>query len=149
MKKWISILVGVIILVFATNAGCFWAEDEMLTDPRPRKVVESHNIELATKYPEFTITDIWIDASGYVIFIDWNNDGIEDTAHIHQVVFFMEDGTPVFVCQGNHAPDEVREGIEEWIRHHSAKGRPNEETVSRTISVLDDRHRVRWNASKR
>ena len=110
------------ILGIAQNAGCFWVDDVTKTDVRAYAVIKHHCKTSVAMYPDFVITAIWIDESGYAVFVDFDGDGIEDIAHVHQVYFYMEDGSPVYICQGNHNPEDFREQIKEWIFMHSVKG---------------------------
>jgi hypothetical protein len=143
MKKILAWVMGLLIL--ATPASAFWVEEEMLKDPRPYKVIRSHDPMLPNAA---VITDIWVDESGYIIFIDRNNDGIEDTAHVHANAFQLEDGTAVIVCYGDVNPIEARKHIQEYIRLHSAaQGGKDEETISKLSSSGDDLGRMRRDAS--
>lgn len=138
MKKILAWIMGLVIM--ATPASAFWAEDEYLSDPRPNAVVKNHSKYGGTN---FTITDIWIDESGYIIFVDYGKDGTEDKAHVHQVIFYLESGEPVIVCRGDMNPKEARKHINEYIKQHSAKGdNVNEKAISKPSSSGDDLGRL-------
>jgi hypothetical protein len=118
-----------IILLWASSAYGFWADEEQKTDVRPYAIIKAHNPKLSDTA---VITDIWMDESGYIIFVDVNADGKEDYAHIHQIMFYTEDGSPIIVCRGDHDPKEIRKFIEKHIRLHSAAGerKVNEKIIS-------------------
>ena len=120
MNKILAWLVGAILLLGVATPACgFWADEEMKKDVRPYAVISAHVKNIDLHYPDYIITDIWLDNSGYIIFVDMDNDGKDDFAHVHRVVFYLEDGTPIFICEGNVPPDEARAAIEEFIRLHS------------------------------
>lgn len=127
-KTLITIFVAAIFFLGGTIANARWVTDERnRTDVRVYATMSRLHPEFAEQYPKFIVTRIWLDESGSIVFIDWDNDGIEDLAHVQQIKFWM-DGKPALGDSKDVPPEEALDAIENYIRTHSAGTLINFET---------------------